>query len=290
VTHLDLQCDLQEDGPQDCGRFLLEVLGPYRRDQLHAQWSSQARPTIEHVERFIEGSWLKRSQQAAAEGVALWDGKLCRLIEFSHDASTLDMLLGPTSFREFVGTNLHNAHLRYAHGPDVMANPVGVSALVQVKRYLILERRSQKVAYHAGRLHPVGGCLEGPADGTAPDPFDCVARETCEELGLAMENLQEPLCLGMVRDKHIHQPELIFELAVGSSVEAIRRHSVKAQSRYEHDELVVLADHPASVVDFIERKFAELTPVALASLLLHGLYRWGSGWFTSTRGYLRGVV
>jgi hypothetical protein len=52
----------------------------------------------------------------------------------------------------------------------------------------------------------------------------------------------------------------------------------------------VLRDHPAAVVDFIERHLAELTPVALAGLLLHGLWRWGSGWFASTRGYVRGVV
>jgi hypothetical protein len=52
----------------------------------------------------------------------------------------------------------------------------------------------------------------------------------------------------------------------------------------------VVRDHPASVVSFMEFHIADLTPVALAGLLLHGLHRWGSGWFASTRGYLRSLI
>jgi hypothetical protein len=43
-------------------------------------------------------------------------------------------------------------------------------------------------------------------------------------------------------------------------------------------------------VSFLEHKFTELTPVCLATLLLHGLRHWGGGWFTSARGYLRSVL
>jgi hypothetical protein len=45
--------------------------------------------------------------------------------------------------------------------------------------------------------------------------------------------------------------------------------------------------HPAAIVTFMENHASQLTPVALATLLLHGLHAWGSGWFASTRGYLR---
>lgn len=291
MTHLDLHCDLQADGPQDCGRFILEVLGPYRRDQLHVKWTPQARPVNEQVERFIDSAWRRRCQQAQEEGLQLWDGRLCRLIEYRCDVNELDMTLGPTSFRDFVGTNLHNAHLRYSHGCDVMANPVGVSAVVSAEgRYLVLGRRSETVAYHAGRVHPIGGCLEPSPNGGVPDPFACIAQEVCEELGVPAEALQTPLCQGMVRDKHIHQPELMFDLALTTSVEEIRHLVATASGRQEHSDLVIVRDHPAAVVDFIERHLSELTPVALAALLLHGLWRWGSGWFASTRGYLRGVI
>ena len=139
MTYLDLQGNVHAEGPQDCGRFLLEVLGPYRRQQLRVRWTGQARPADEQVERFIESSWRRRCQQASADGVHLWDGQLCRLIDYRADAGELNMTLGPTSFREFVGTNLHNAHLRYSHGCDIMANPVGVSAMVSAEgRYLVL--------------------------------------------------------------------------------------------------------------------------------------------------------
>ena len=291
MDHPDVQGELRTDGPQDCGSFFLEALGPYRPEQLQLQWTAQARPVVEEVEHFIDTSWQRRRNQAAAQGLQLWDGPLCRLIAYQVQADRLSLTLGPTSFREFVGTNLHNVHLRYSHGSEVLANPVGLSAVVSAEeRYLVLGKRSATVAYHAGRVHPIGGCLEPSGDGAAPDPFAGVLREIQEELGVATGALKDLTCLGMVRDKHIHQPEIMFDVAAGVGVEDIRRSLAGAAGRGEHADLVVLRDHPAAVVDFVERRLPELTPVALAGLLLHGLRRWGSGWFTSTRGYLRGVV
>ncbi len=289
MTHQEVQCDLQE-GPQDCGSFMLEVLGPYRYEQVRVRWIRSERPINPQVEQFIDRAWQRRMAQARAQGVPLWDGPLCRLLEYHASRDGLDMVLGPTSFREFLGTNLHNAHLRYSHGIDLLANPIGVSALVIAEgKYLVLGRRSQKVIYHAGRIHPIGGCVEPAQDGL-PDPFRCICREVCEELGLGSGSLGAPLFLGMVRDKHIHQPEVIFDLQVMASVESIRHLMASAKEKEEHTDLVVLRDHPAAVVDFIERRLTELTPVGMATLLLHGLYRWGSGWFASTRGYLRGII
>lgn len=284
--------DRNEDGPQDCGAFFLDAVGPYARGQISIRWSEEPRPTIPAVESLIERFWDRRLAQAQREGSKLWDGPLCRLVDYRVNDKSLDMTLGPTGYRAFVGTNLHNAHLRYLHGPEVLASPLGVSANVIIGgNYILLGLRSSAVTYHAGRIHPIGGCIEPSRDGGLPDPFAAMIEELQEELGVRPDQVGEMVCLGLVRDKHIVQPELIFDMPVAGSADEIRaRIHATMNTGGEHTELVVVRNHPASVVTFIESHYAQLTPVALASLLLHGLHNWGSGWFASTRGYLRSLI
>lgn len=278
------------DGPQDCGAFFLDAFGPYAPRQLQLQWLDQPRPTMPQVEQAIEAAWTTRAGQARREGWNLFDGRLCRLIEYHANRERLSLTLGPTHYRDFVGTNLHNAYLRYVHGPEVLANPLGVSAVVVVgNEYILLGRRSAAVAYHAGRIHPVGGCVEPASDGNPPDPFATLREELHEELGLTGAVGDPVTCLGLIRDKHIVQPELIFDVPVQADVEEIRRR-VDGSVGGEHTALEVVHNHPASVVRYIEAHFAQLTPVCLGGLLLHGLYCWGSGWFATTRGYLRSLI
>lgn len=279
------------DGPQDCGSFFLDAVGRFSPEDLHVGWSDEARPTAPDVEEFIDKFWNRRTAQAAAEGTSLWDGPLCRLIEYRCDTKGLGLSLGPTSYRAFVGTNLHNAHLRYVHGPEVLANPLGVSGVVVSEgQYIVMGRRSETVAYHAGRVQPIGGCVEPAKAGQLPDPFAAMKLELLEELGITAESIKSMTCLGLVRDKHIVQPELIFDVPVAIGVEQIRELAAQSHSSSEHTELRVVRNHPASVVTYIEKEFSLLTPVALASLLLYGLTHWGSGWFASTRGYLRSLI
>ena len=279
------------DGSQDCGAFFLDALGPFSLDQVRVRWTDRPRPTTRDVEQFIDTFWRRRTAQADAEGVRLWDGPLCRLIEYRSGSGTLEMTLGPTCFRDFVGTNLYNAHLRHLHGLDVLSNPVGVSGMVlTASGYLVLGRRSEAVAYHAGRIHPIGGCLEPLGDGKVPDPFAGIVAELEEELGLESPSVTGVVCLGLVRDKRLVQPEMVFDVTVSASADEVRAALSGAAGQAEHAELVVVRDHPASVVSFMESHIDDLTPVALAGLLLHGLRRCGGGWFASARGYLRSLI
>lgn len=278
-------------GPQDCGAFFLDAVGPYCPDRLRVSWTDRPRPTNDEVEALIEKAWLRRTEDVRTEGGILFNGALCRLVGYGIDGDALTLELGPTDYRSFIGTNLHNAHLRYFHGPEVLANPVGVSAVLRTRcGYLLFGRRSRKVAYHAERIHPAGGCIETVDDGGAPDPFASLAKELAEELAVGAADVSHSTCLGLIRDKHIVQPELMFDVAVGLTVDEIRDLCAGAQSAVEHTELLVVRDHPAAVVAFMEMHAGSLTPVAMAGLLLHGLHSWGGGWFASTRGYLRSLI
>jgi hypothetical protein len=128
------------------------------------------------------------------------------------------------------------------------------------------------------------------AAGRPPHPFDAIRAELREETGAAPRPGAAPLCLGLVRDKALLQPELVFRIEVAAEVRALRAGAKEAAEGHEHSELLAVRDRPTSVVSFIEKHATETTPVALATLLLHGLERWGSGWFATARGYLRKLL
>lgn len=278
---------------RDCGSFFLDAVGPFKPDDVQVQWHDQPRPTCAHVEELIEGAWQRQLTDAQATGGHLYNGRLARLISYMPSGGQLKLNLGPVTFREFVGTNLTNANLRYTTGPEFLADALGVSAAVVTEdNYLLLGMRSRNVAFHAQRLHPLGGIVELGEEATIGniDPFQTVQKELVQELGIAPQALLENVCLGMVRDRQIVQPELIFGVRVAGQAAEICDTAANASDSYEHTHLVPIRSDETMIVSFIQQNSAQLTPVAIATLLLHGLQRWGLGWFTATRGYLRKVI
>ena len=280
------------EASRDCGAFYLDLVGQFGPREVHVRWSDSRRPSNEQVDRTIEATWLEETRRAAADGRTLFNGRLCRLIQCDADERTLTLTLGEVSFREFVGTNVRHANVRYVHGSEVLADPLGVSAAVIAgDGFLLLGRRSRTVFANTGLLHPIGGIVEpGRQTGAVPDPFRTIAGELKDELGLPGESISQSLCLGLVRDKRTVQPEMIFDVYVSAEVEAIRAAAAQADDAGENEQLLPVRDHPAAMVAFLEQHCGELTPVALATLLLHGQRHWGTGWFTTVRGYLRNVI
>ncbi len=278
-------------GSKDCGSFFLDICGQFIPEQLRVSWSDQVRPSNEKLDALIDEAWSRETGKAEQTGRRLFNGQLCRLIHYGGSDQFLELTIGPVGYKEFIGTNLTQAYVRYVHGPDVMADPLGVSTcLTTTDGFLLLGKRSKKVAYHAERIHPFGGMVEPRKDGTVPSPFQRLLAEVHEETNVSSDMVGECVCVGLVRDKHIVQPELIFDTKVTADLETIRELSKDASDIHEHTEMVPVLNHPAAVVTFIEKRFNELTGIALAVLLLHGLRSWGSGWFASARGYLRSVV
>ncbi len=276
-------------GSQDCGRFFLDFVGRYAPEQVSVRWCDTPRATNEEIDSLIEQTWHRETTKAGQTNRRLFNGRLCRLVGLRNSEDGLSLTLGEVSFKEFLGTNLSNAYLRHLHGPEVLADALGVSsAVVTSDGFLLLGRRSHRVAYHGGRIHPIGGIVE-PADDPAnpPDPFGSMIAEMREELSLSPDQIVSIHCMGVVRDKHIVQPEMIFETKVSADVPTLIAGARQAKDSMEHAEVVPVRNHPAAVVSFMEQNAAELTPVALATLLLHGLRNWGGGWFASTQGYLR---
>ena len=284
--------ELGLNGTRDCGTFFLDVMDQFERDKVAVTWTDQARATNDSIDEMIEKSWREQTRRAEDAGARIFNGQLCRLISHCCNDGRLDLTLGPVSFKEFIGTNATQAYIRHLHGAEAMANPLGVSAAVCTSDELIvLGMRSGNMIQYPGRIHPVGGTVEPPkANGAPLDPFKAILDELSEETAVPPDSVSGLLCLGLVRDRNTVQPELIFDCHVDCDVVSLFASASTAPDAAEHSSLVPIRDHPGAVVSFMEQHFSQLTPVAMATLLLHGLRHWGSGWFATARGYLRSVI
>lgn len=291
VRLLRRKLDRQTEKLPDGAPFTVAVAGRYPADAVRVIWKDLPRQTNEALDDLIEKTWREKLDQAERTGQLLFNGWMARLIELQVDGEMLTLILGPTNYRDFVGTNLYNGHLVATLGDAFFSNALGTSATVITRDgYLLYGRRNDKVAYHGGYLHTFGGTVETSdrtPDGTY-DVFAAVRRELREELSLADEEIGEVVCTGLARDHQIHQPELLFDVQVNMTRrELVARFDAHADP--EHVAIESCLDEPESIAPFVTGA-GLIAPVAVAAMLLHGRGCWGHDWYENTSYVLFGEM
>jgi 8-oxo-dGTP pyrophosphatase MutT (NUDIX family) len=230
--------------------------------------TANSRRVVPEVEAAIDAAW---AQASARLGNHLFDGPVCRMESWQASDDRLHLQLSPSSYKPFLGTNMTHPEFADRFGADVMANTVGVSpALLSSDGYLLMGKRTATVAYYPNRIHPFAGSLE-PRD---TDVFAAIHRELREELSLEPQDIIDLRCTGIAEDQHLRQPELIF--AARSSLT-----KSEIESRLDPKEHRAMWSTPGTP-DGIETAISDrdqLTPVAVASLVLWGRLQFGDGWF-----------
>jgi hypothetical protein len=276
--------------------FDILVQGCFEPSRVKTIFEGEDRPSTPQLDELIAVEWARQMALAQQAGRLLFNGNLLRYVRHAvkpgpaGGGKVFELTIGPTCYRDFVGTNLFNHHRLAVFGWERFANPVGTTATLITRDGLICYgRRSALVAYHANHVHTFGGALEESdraSDGTV-DPFASLCRELDEELGLRRDELMDLCCVGLIRDKEICQPELLFEAGLNVTADELRRRWQSAQSADEHDGIVDLLDQPEAIVPFI-RGCGLIAPVAVGALFLHGRRRWGEGWFEAASEEIAG--
>lgn len=269
--------------------FLVEFFGPLNSGHVGQSWSAEKRSGSPAVDRAIEQAWQTETALAEASDRKLFDAPLARLVRYQRGESGVLLTLGPTSYREYVGTHVHNVAVVSRAGTPMFADALGVSAiLVTSDGRLVLGRRGGQVLHYPGFVHTVGGMVE--TTGAGPPPvFDAVVRELHEELSLDREFIRRIVLLGLVRDRSMYQPELIFEVVIACDRAALSEGAARASHGREHDALETLPDDPGRVFPALDR-LERITPVAQAAILLHGRAAWGTTWYEQACGLLFGEL
>ncbi len=270
--------------PVDTSVFLVEVAGRFTPTELRIVWRDQPRAPHPVLEPLIQEAWERRLDQVHRSGGVLFNGELTRYQRHELRDGVLTIEVGKTDYREFIGTNFGSDPRRHQVGWEHFSNPIGTSTTVITRDgWIVLGRRSERVACHAGYIHTFGGGLEAHdrrSDGTF-DAFASIARELFEELGVADEQVAESICLGLIRDPEIRQPELIFDTRVHNERWELLDRLRPDDAHEEHTEILTCRDEPDAILPFI-RAATPMAPVAIGALCLHARLQFGEDWYRQT--------
>jgi 8-oxo-dGTP pyrophosphatase MutT (NUDIX family) len=237
------------------------TVGQWREGQVGTSKSPSSRIIDEQVESNIARAW---QDGLRVPGIHLFDGPMCRLEKWTASADLLHLKLSPTSYRIFFGTHLSGRGAGI--DPRCRANSIGVSTgLLTSDGLLMFGHRSSAVAYYPNRVHPFAGTLE-PRDGE--NVFAAVRRELREELSLEPSSIESIVCLGLVEDSLLCQPELIFVARADLPAERIARQVDPA----EHGKSWSIPANISEIDRALTVATSQMTPVAIATLLLIGRF------------------
>lgn len=261
--------------------YIILAARRFDKTQLRITWTHEPRATTDEIERLITEQWERRLVQAQQTGQMLFNGALARYVSHHVADDSLHITVGSTCYRDFVGTNLYNNHRVDELGWHRFGNPLGTTGLlITADDQIILGRRSQRVAFHGGYLHTIGGALEmqdidDPAD---IDAFAALLRELGEEVALAADEITATHCMGLIRDTDIHQPELLFDVHLGLAASDVCARLDHDDTKQEHVRLECCPNRPHAIVDFL-RAARPVAPVAIATMMIHGMLTWGEQWY-----------
>ncbi|MHC4066573.1 MAG: hypothetical protein ACYSUQ_07955 [Planctomycetota bacterium] len=272
------------DGALAGAPFSIDLAERLEARSVMVRWEVSPWRGTPEFDAMIERTWQERTAAAEQSDQCLYNGDMVRLMGWRMHHGMLTLETGPTDYRCFLGTNFYNGHRVGEFGLDAYANPLGTSALVNTADgCLILGRRRLELACHGGYLHAVGGTL-GPEDRSADgqlDAFVAMRRELSEELGLGQHEVKELVCTGLIRDRTIHQPELVFEALLTLTRDELLARFDPDEEGQEHTALESCLDEPEAIVPFLANA-GQVAPVAVGGLLLHGRHNWGLDWYEST--------
>lgn len=264
--------------------FVLEVAGAFRPAQVRVVWRDEPAVSDPDIERLKE-VWPAHVDKVTRQGGTLYNGPVVRYLGHCLTDGCFVIEAGPSDYATFYCTNYLNWHLGESLGWHRFGNPLGISAnVITSDGWLLFGRRGDHVATHPGTIHTIGGSVE-PIDRDGEgriDVFAAMARELVEELRLEPGDLADMVCVGMIRDGQMHQPELVFDAR-------LTRPRADIESRLppgdaEHVALVACPDRVDAYPMFI-RSSPEAVAVAVGSLHLHAcrlghaarLARWIAG-------------
>ncbi len=248
--------------------FILDFFSEFTPIKVRVVWHESDGAADGEVEQ-LKAAWPRHVEDATREGRVLFNGSMVRWLGHRIEGSELIIEAGPTDYATFYCTNYLNHALGDRIGWERFANPIGISAnVITSDGWLLYGRRNQKVACHAGYVHSFGGTVS-PDDRNCNgklDVFSAMGRELREELALAGDELAELVCLGMIRDPEIRQPELVFDAVVRCNRKELEARIQPDDA--EHDAIVACADDSAAYLDFV-RQAKPIVPIAVGSLCLH---------------------
>jgi len=264
--------------------FEILARGLYRPNQLLITYNPALKMPIDAAAQdSIDILWQRKLATAYEKGIPLFDAPLFRLVGVeSNPYGTLHLVLGNTSYREYVTTR--EPQFFRGRNREQLSNALAVCSVVETSDgYILLDKR-QGVDVYAGRYHVIGGFFERDLDiAELPDPFRAMRREIREETGILADDIDEQCCLGAVYDLATPHGELCFLTRLNISLGEVYTRTP------EDDEVKQLLSLPVtaeSLRNFVLVNHSNISVTGEANMLLYGAVKFGEEWFEDVIGRL----
>jgi len=301
--------------------FEILARGLYRPDQLEITYDpSLSMPTTPAIQEWMDTLWQQKLAIAQQKSIPLHDAPLFRLIyaetrpNTQHKntlvplvgagdglrgegtlgspkggAGSLHLILGDTSYKEYVTTREPSFAHNHAH--EDLGNALSVCSVVETTDGHILLDKRQGVDVYVGRYHVIGGFFERNLDtstttattATNPDPFGAIRREIREETGIQAADIADQYCLGAVYDLATPHAELCFLTRLNIPLSEVRQ---RVPEEHEIKQLLSLNVTEESLRDFILTNHGNISATGEPNLLLYGAEKFGKRWFEKIMGRL----
>jgi 8-oxo-dGTP pyrophosphatase MutT (NUDIX family) len=246
---------------------------------IYVAGAGNAMPKDRGTEALIEESWPAALQEAEKRHVNIFNGMLFRLKNLTVTyGNTLRLEFGDTNYKEYVATRAERFYRN--RQTDVLANPLGICIAIGSREGTIIIEKRGKVDVYSGRYHVIGGFMDRSQDfrnGT-PDPFQAIAREVKEEVGLKLESDTIQL-VGMVYDLVTPHPEMCFCAESNLSSAEITDIFLNCEKDCEVDNLEYIDASEDKLATFIQSKRSLTSVTGQACLTLYGKHKYGARWF-----------
>jgi 8-oxo-dGTP pyrophosphatase MutT (NUDIX family) len=249
----------------------------FAEHQIRTTWSERYRDIPVEVAPLVAEAWDTAKREAEAKGRHLFSGAMARLNCWSVTNGVLSLDLGPTDYREFVGTNLRHPELATQFGRDALACPLGISIAVRTAdKRIVVQQRSEAVFEYPGFFHVCGGNVEPKDVGGANTRgvFASVRRELEEELGIESKAIKEEVCLGLAENARTLKPELLTEARV-----TLRENDFGSARHDEYTGLWFIDAKADGLAGFLTAMRGQIAPGGLACLLALGRREFGESWW-----------
>lgn len=246
----------------------------------HIEFKYESNSTEYKMEElaYIEKQWQTTLARNTAKPDAVFNGDLFSLLSWNIRNGKLELALGDTNYKEYVGTRNHEFKRKFPC--TRIANPLAVCAVIVTNDGEILIERRNGVDVYGGSFHVIGGFMDRNMDivnGVLGGPFYAIKREVREETFLDISNSLGGLT-GLVYDEKTPHPELCFSFNVDQSLKEIID-NITNYADGEVGDVFGIDNNSSSLERFLIDNYEDTSITGFGSLLLHGRVAFGHEWF-----------
>ena len=279
------------------------LMTAWSQDLIHASYKPGCHSNIPKSVQGVYGRNLQRRiAEAQRDGVVIFDGPSYALCDYRifvdnpiTKSTRLELLLGPTSYYNYLATNLSVPCgdlpddvlkiLPSVEIPDLpLSNQFAINfSIVTSDNRLVLQRRSSRVANYPRRLaNGVNGTTQRGVDQHAgdeseagdPDPIATVRRECHEEIGI-LPARSSIISYGIAVDHRYYQPLLIGEVNIGVTFEEVHSAAMAwAEDKFEYSNFESLPLTPDRISEsFVTDSWMPVCALTTLATLIHRVGR-----------------